>query len=73
METQGEILSFNVFKDTLELSSHCIKNEVFHKDLFSKCDRIRSFLADLVTFSEDILNGKFHFLCSVDFQYLTND
>ena len=73
METLAEILSFNVFKDTLELSSHCTKNEVFHKDLFSKCDWIRSFLEDLVTFTEDIHNGKFHFLCSVDFQYYTND
>ena len=22
--------------------SHCIKNEVFHKDFFSKCDQIKS-------------------------------
>ena len=27
------------------------------KDFFSKCDQ-------LVTFTEEILNGKFHFLCS---------
>ena len=31
------------------------------KDFFSKCDQIRNFL---VTFTEEILNGKFHFLCS---------
>ena len=29
------------------------------KDFFSKCDQ------DLVTFTEEILNGKLHFLCSV--------
>ena len=31
-------------------ASHCIKNEVF---------------ADLVTFTDEILNGKLHFLCRV--------
>ena len=36
------------------------------KDLFSKCDQIRSFPpADLVTFTEEILNGKLHFFCAV--------
>ena len=36
------------------------------KDFFSKCDQIRNpqFPADLVTFTEEILNGKRHFLCS---------
>ena len=33
------------------------------KDFFSKCDQIRRKL--LVTFTEEILNGKLHFLCSV--------
>ena len=32
------------------------------KDFFSKCDQ---FSADLVTFTEEILNGKLHFLCCV--------
>ena len=31
------------------------------KDLFSKCDQIP---ADLVTFTEETLNGKLPFLCS---------
>ena len=31
------------------------------KDFFSKCAQ---FLADLLTFTEEILNGKLHFLCS---------
>ena len=34
------------------------------KDFFSKYDQIRKKLADLVTFTEEILNGKLHFLCS---------
>ena len=33
------------------------------KGLFSKCDQIRRH-ADLATFTEAILNGKLHFLCS---------
>ena len=33
------------------------------KDFFSKRDQIR-FTADLVTFTEEILNGKLHFSCS---------
>ena len=35
------------------------------KDFLSKCDQIRR-PVDLVIFTEEILNGKFHFLCSVD-------
>ena len=35
------------------------------KDFFSKCDQIRRKTADMVTFTEEILNGKLHFLCSV--------
>ena len=31
------------------------------KDFFSKCDQIRN----LVTFTEEILNGKLQFLCSL--------
>ena len=31
------------------------------KDFFIKCDQIH---ADLVTFTEEILHGKLHFLCS---------
>ena len=37
------------------------------KDFFNKCNQIRSFLqfpVDLVTFTEEILNGKLHF-CAV--------
>ena len=35
------------------------------KFFFSKCDQIQ-FPADLVTFTEEILNEKIHFLCSVN-------
>ena len=31
------------------------------KDFFSKCDQ---FPANLITFTEEILNGNLHFLCS---------
>ena len=42
------------------------------KDFFSKCDEIRSF-ADLVTFSEEILNGKCHFLCSFCISFYSDE
>ena len=35
----------------------------FIKDFFSKCDQTVVF-GDLVTFTEEILNGKLRFLCS---------
>ena len=41
------------------------------KDFSGKCDQIRSFFADLVTFTEEILNGKLHFLNSVSFDHNT--
>ena len=44
------------------------KMKFFIKDFFSKCDQIRrpnpQFPADLVTFTEQTLNGKLHLLCS---------
>ena len=40
------------------------------KDFFSKCDQIPQFFADLVTFTEEIFNEKFQFLCSVALQIL---
>ena len=49
--------SFSV--DTAQKMKFCIK------DFFSKCDQICKEAADLVTFTEEILNGKVHFLCSV--------
>ena len=40
------------------------------KDSFSKCDQNPQFPAELVTFTEEILNGKLHFLCSPNFQQI---
>ena len=37
------------------------------KDFFSKCEQTMQFPLDLVTFAEEILYGKLHFLCSVAF------
>ena len=34
------------------------------KDFFSKCDQIRKNTTDLITFTEEIVNGELHFLCS---------
>ena len=34
------------------------------KDLFSKCDQIPQETAELVTFTEEILNEKLHVLCN---------
>ena len=42
-----------------------IKMRFSIKDFFSKREQIRNFPADLVTFTEEIFNGKPHFLCSV--------
>ena len=40
------------------------------KDFFSKCDQNPQETADLVIFTEEILNGKPHFLHSVTGDYL---
>ena len=42
-----------------EIKQNCIaqKMKCSIKDFFSKCDQI--------TFTEEIFNGKFHFLCSL--------
>ena len=42
------------------------------KDFCSKCAQIRKKLPILVTFTEGILNGKLHFLCSDEFLNLIN-
>ena len=41
------------------------------KDFFRKCDQIRRKL-DLATFTEEILNGKRHFLCSTTIAALSS-
>ena len=37
-------------------------------DFFSKCEQIQ-FPADLVSFTEEILDGKLHFLCNVTWRF----
>ena len=39
-------------------------NKFSIKDFINKCDQIRSFLQISSRFTEEILNGKLHFLCS---------
>ena len=53
------ILSFEIISKTC--TAQIMKFSI--KDLFSKCDQICSFL---VTFIEEILNGKLRFLCNVE-------
>ena len=43
--------------------THCKKLKFAIKDFFSKCDQIRRTL-DMVVFTEEIINGKLHFMCS---------
>ena len=40
------------------------KIKISIKHFFSKCDPIRRKTSDLLTFTEDIFNGKLHFFCS---------
>ena len=47
------------------LTSTAQKMKFSIKDFFSKCHQIRSF-PRLVTFTEEILNRKLHFLCSAE-------
>ena len=54
-----DIINFEIY-----LSVTSQKMKFYIKDFFSKCDQIRSFQS-AVTFSEEILNGKLHVLCSV--------
>ena len=53
----------------LRLILHTTKKKTFSiKDFFSKCDQIQ-FSADLVTFTEKILNKKLYFLSSNSYWY----
>ena len=54
-----DIINFEIY-----LSVTSQKTKFYIKDFFSKCDQIRNFQS-AVTFSEEILNGKLHVLCSV--------
>ena len=54
-----DIINFEIY---VSITSQKIK--FYIKDFFSKCDQIRSFQSAVI-FSEEILNGKLHVLCSV--------
>ena len=53
------------FKGIIHQHVHCTKEMKFSiKDFLDKCDKKIQFLADLITFTEGILNGELNFLCS---------
>ena len=52
--TQSSDIPLKIVKERI---NHCAKNKVFHY-------RFLQFPADLVTFTEEICNGKLHVLCS---------
>ena len=43
------------------------------KDFFSKCDQIHSKCDQMVTFTEEIPNGKLLFLCSESFEIFSTN
>ena len=51
--------AYDMFKTTMH------KNDVFHSRFLQYVSPDSQETADLVTFTEEILNGKLHFLCSV--------
>ena len=59
-----------MIQERSDLGYSKVCNIALHKisiiDFFNKCDQIRR-TSDLVTFNEEILNGKPHFWCSVMF------
>ena len=63
----GNWLNFHIFYIVPRFICAFILDRIAKKwsfsiiDFFSKCDQIRRKLANLVTFTEEILNGKLHF------------
>ena len=53
--------------DVVRFPPNAQKMKFSIKDFSSKCDQIRRKTANLVTFTEEILNEKPHSLCSVTF------
>ena len=43
------------------------KMKVFVKHIFSKCEQISSFSADLFTFTKEILNGRLFVWCILEY------
>ena len=54
-------MGLTIMENTLSPTSTAQKMKFFIKNFFSKREQVRGFL----TFTEEILNGKLHFLCSL--------
>ena len=59
-----KFLIYRGFVDTFPWNKHCTKNKVFHYGFLQYMWPYPLFPTDLVTFTEEIRNGKLHFLCS---------
>ena len=65
------VIIWSQFTNILQVFSHTAqKMKFFIKDLQTWPNL--QFPVDLVTFTEEILNGEFYFLCSATFTYLVN-
>ena len=67
-ETSGELCMKHTLlvPNWIYLQWHCTKNEVFSSRFLQQMWPNPQFPAGLVTFTEKILNGNLHFLCSVE-------
>ena len=61
---KSEKFSIEYFLQFLNTTNIAQKIKFSMKNFFSKWDQIRKKIADLVTFTEDMLKGKLHFFCS---------
>ena len=59
-------LQFQWILRDMSINLRCTKNEVFHQGFLQEMLPNPQFPADLITFTEEILNGKLHFLCSTN-------
>ena len=62
-DTNSSLLTV-LIKAWNRLTMHCTKNEVFHQEFLQWMWPNLQETADLVTFTEEILNGKLRFFCS---------
>ena len=63
-KTQVVLFDWSDNSGAIDVKITAQKMEFSIKNFFSKCDQIRSFRADLVTFTEETLNGTLYFLYS---------
>ena len=59
-------LQFQWILRDMSINLRCTKNEVFHQGFLQEMLPNPQFPADLITFTEEILTGKLHFLCSTN-------